>query len=168
MKLWCHQHGPFDATSFLTRCPSNKLISDHNKMRPFAQMAECRITNYDPKLPLPGPLGSIPVISTAAPLFIPPSQLPAEIPRRLAALPDHPDYHALWSKQVYQVYLNDVPVKDVVVFDMEEGWIDFHVRDAKGNLIRADDGAGNFLLGTRREHGEVTARFRVPAAPKLV
>lgn len=85
----------------------------------------------------------------------------SDIPGRLSAVTDHPDYHPIWSPAVRQVFLDGLPVKDVMRFDTKEGWVEFHVRDAAGKFIRFEGTTGSYLA-TRRETGKVRASFRIP------
>lgn len=92
-----------------------------------------------------------------------PGLISSEIPDRLSAVDDHPDFHPVWSRAVLQVYLDGVPVKDVMRFDTKEGWVEFHERDAKGEKIVYDGPSGKYL-GTRRQDGRVSVKFRDPGA----
>lgn len=100
------------------------------------------------------------------PELVPAVLVGGDIPRRLSALEDHPDYHPIWSRCVHQVYLNGQPVADVLRFDCDEGWVEIRERDARGKPIQVSSAAGTFVAH-RKVEGKVRVSFRVPEGMRV-
>lgn len=85
----------------------------------------------------------------------------ADIPTRLSAHPQHPDYDRVWSPRVRGVFLDGVELADVVRFDTREGWVEVLERDDQGAVITVQL-AGRTVAATTTRHGELEVRMTVP------
>ncbi len=82
----------------------------------------------------------------------------ANIPHRIASWPESPYYHPVWSPRVKEVRWNGTPLKDVLEFDVDQGWADQMVRNPRDRSEVLIAG----IARPRRRHGKIDVDFRMP------
>lgn len=76
-------------------------------------------------------------------------------PRQLSGRPYDPGYDGQWAQKSLDIRVDGVLVKDVIRYDIDEGWLDLYAVDAEGKPIIVDD-----AFSTERRHGVVTVALK--------